>query len=548
MGFRGIIRSIVAGLVLCPIAGWAEDVALIFSESGYNTTSASANEASVSEFRDPLRQAGFRIIEPRTAKAFSMQLAAGQLEKAVANGAVQRLIIIATRPIVNDGRDSWVLSEDGEGASRFSVGSTGISLGALSDLAAQSGAQAVLLTDTAVPRNFRTGAGLKNGPKGIRQDKSVTYVSGPSRGLARALRDSLLNSQMTFAEAAAVAPRNVQYTGFLSDQVGLMTVAGGATSNEDAIEEGFWRAVEALDSVEAMELYIREYPQGTRIKEAQDRIVFLKDEPLRQAQLAEDAINLNRAGRRAIQRNLTLLGFNPRGIDGVFGRGSRAAIAAWQKDNAFPETGYLTSRQVVRLRTQARQEKARQEEEARKKKEQEERRDRAYWRRTGKHGDETGLRNYLARYPNGLFADQANQQLAAIEDIRQQEAAQEERAAYALASDIDTPDSYRGFLSAYPQGAYAKAAQERLDELTFEDQNAAAIARAKSEEKQVAGSFIARQIIEQRLTQVGVDPGAVDGKFTEDTRRAIRQFQETYGLEVTGYVSHQTMVNLVSRR
>ena len=33
--------------------------------------------------------------------------------------------------------------------------------------------------------------------------------------------------------------------------------------------------------------------------------------------------------RRDVQRGLTLLEFDTRGTDGIFGRGSRAAIAAW---------------------------------------------------------------------------------------------------------------------------------------------------------------------------------------------------------------------------
>ena len=42
----------------------------------------------------------------------------------------------------------------------------------------------------------------------------------------------------------------------------------------------------------------------------------------------EQEIGLDRDGRRDVQRWLQALGHDPRGIDGMFGPGSRAAIAA----------------------------------------------------------------------------------------------------------------------------------------------------------------------------------------------------------------------------
>jgi len=64
---------------------------------------------------------------------------------------------------------------------------------------------------------------------------------------------------------------------------------------------------------------------------------------------AEAVLNLSRDQRRAVQSGLTRRGFNTRGVDGIFGRGTRNAIAGWQRANDLNATGYLTGAQFERL-------------------------------------------------------------------------------------------------------------------------------------------------------------------------------------------------------
>jgi len=64
---------------------------------------------------------------------------------------------------------------------------------------------------------------------------------------------------------------------------------------------------------------------------------------------AEAALGLSRQQRAEVQAGLTRRGFDTRGVDGVFGRGTRNAISAWQRANDLSATGYLTSAQVQRL-------------------------------------------------------------------------------------------------------------------------------------------------------------------------------------------------------
>lgn len=65
--------------------------------------------------------------------------------------------------------------------------------------------------------------------------------------------------------------------------------------------------------------------------------------------LTETALELDKAGRIAVQRRLNLLGYNTRGVDGVFGPGTRAGITQWQYKNGMPVTGYLAADQLGAL-------------------------------------------------------------------------------------------------------------------------------------------------------------------------------------------------------
>lgn len=66
---------------------------------------------------------------------------------------------------------------------------------------------------------------------------------------------------------------------------------------------------------------------------------------------AEATLNLSLEDRRAIQSRLTVLGHDTRGVDGVFGSGTRRAIRDWQTGRGYASTGYLTSAQAAELRT-----------------------------------------------------------------------------------------------------------------------------------------------------------------------------------------------------
>ena len=61
---------------------------------------------------------------------------------------------------------------------------------------------------------------------------------------------------------------------------------------------------------------------------------------------AEARLGITRTQRVAVQRELTRLGYNTYGADGVWGRNTRRAIATWQRDRGDTVTGYLTAAQL----------------------------------------------------------------------------------------------------------------------------------------------------------------------------------------------------------
>jgi peptidoglycan hydrolase-like protein with peptidoglycan-binding domain len=53
------------------------------------------------------------------------------------------------------------------------------------------------------------------------------------------------------------------------------------------------------------------------------------------------------------------------------------------------------------------------------------------------------------------------------------------------------------------------------------------------------------QVAEEHLKAFGFDPGSVDGVFTAQTQAAVRAFQATYGLPVSGLLDRATREELL---
>lgn len=75
--------------------------------------------------------------------------------------------------------------------------------------------------------------------------------------------------------------------------------------------------------------------------------ILTPDETLREAQASEQA--LDRDQKRQLQTALQWAGFYNGAIDGLYGRGTRTSMSAWQEANNYTPTGVLTTAQRAAL-------------------------------------------------------------------------------------------------------------------------------------------------------------------------------------------------------
>ncbi|WP_299846887.1 hypothetical protein [uncultured Roseovarius sp.] len=216
------ILTLIGGLAFWPQMALAGDMALVLGDIGQIATLRNETATISADFAGPLREAGFEVVQPKNRSSGNMRLAAQRIEAALGAGEVDRLVIVVMGPIASSARESWALSNGAAGATSLNVGVTGVSLGALSDMASAARGRAVILI--APGRSVTTlGNGLMPGVKDLHLAPDVTYVIGPAASLAGVLSDGLLVAGKSFSEVAGDAPEDVQILGFTSAQVGLMT-------------------------------------------------------------------------------------------------------------------------------------------------------------------------------------------------------------------------------------------------------------------------------------------------------------------------------------
>lgn len=400
---------------------------------------------------------------------------------------------------------------------------------------------------------LRPGLGPVDAPQG------VSVLHGAATDVARFAAEALAEPGRPLQEAVAdyeltlegYAPRDLVL--LRADEVtepAAPEPPAAAAPDSDAAQQRAddlaWRLAQDEDSAEGYRSYLEDFPDGQHARAARQRLTAIEAEPFYQARRNEERLDLSRDERRGIQRDLSILGFDTRGVDGIFGPGSRGAIKGWQADEGVEATGYLTAQQVARIDQQAAARAAELEREAEARRAELEEQDRLYWADMQGRGDEASVRAYLERFPDGLFVDEAREALRRIEEQRAARAAESDRQAWAEAEAGGTVAAYRAYLERFPGGAFSAEAESRVRRLEGESARAGAVAEAREEENAMNLNAVARRLAEARLAQIGLDTGRVDGRFDEDTRRALRRYQETRGLRVSGFLDEQTVVRLLA--
>ncbi len=552
-----MIGKRVTGLAgACLVLVWgamaqAADRALILANANYADAPDLAGARRVGDAAEALRRAGYAVTLGRDRTVAEMRgLLSNLLEE---TGPGDRLVILLAGHFLRTEGRSVLLGVEASAPDLATLGDVALDLAEVLDIAAAFPGAALVGIGTE-PARLTLGPGrIEPGPGALTIPQGVSVVSCDATALARFAAQKLVQQGVSLPELGR-GESGLTLSGYLSANAVFRPVAGtpvpsstpGPSEAERAEEDAAWSRARTAGTIAGYETYLAAWPQGRFAALARSEVERLRADPVVQAEAAETALGLSRDARRTIQRQLSLLGHDPRGIDGLFGPGSRAAITAWQRTQGLRTTGYLDRDQIQRLTAQAERRAAELEAEAAERRAAQEREDRTYWGQTGAAGDEAGLRAYLRRYPDGLFADVATERLAVIEEARREQAATRDRAAWDAARAGDTIASYRGYLADFPQGAFAGEAEARIASLQDVAAGGPDRARAEAAEAALGMNALTRRLVEVRLQGLGYDPGQVDGTFDDRARRAIRRFQTARELSPTGYMDQPTLVALLA--
>lgn len=478
--------TLIAALTGLALPALADDSALLMGVARYDDFRRVGDATEVLDAAEDLREAGYNVSTLANGTARDMR----RLLEAFAGEALDadRLVVALSGRFTTDGTRTWFLAEDANTPTPFGLDDA-ISVDTVMDVLSRTPGQAVLVLGydqdgfSSFGRYLREGVGQLDVPQGV----TVIYgepgriegvltdaVAVPGGDVMAYVRDNRRLNMIGYQPQSLILQPDVPDTA-------LPTIEPSLRS---------WNDAQEANTPVAYRDFIVDNPDSPYAAEARRRLDDLERDPDRLAEITEDGLNLTRNERRAIQRNLTLLEFDTRGVDGIFGPRSRGAIRNWQQENGFAQTSYLTTEQINRLDAQARRRTAEIEAEEERAREEALALDRDYWEETGASGTTAGYRAYLERYPEGIFADQARDALSEAEEANNDRARERERA-----------------LNINP---------------------------------------VLRRLIENRLQQLGFDPGRVDGRFDRDTRRAISRYQAQGNLTATGYIDQPTLARLLA--
>ena len=527
--------------------------ALVIGNSQYSAVQTLFGAQRVAQAASALQAKGFDVALAQDAGARDMREAFGVFAEGLDEDGGP-VVVLLSGAFVHSVNGSYLVPVTG--SSRISATDVliqGFPLdAALAVLSAYQGRAFLVLGETEVDPELGdflfAGVGALDIPQG------VTVLRGPAADVARyASRDLARTGR--FVRRAAIE-YELEVEGFAPHShviVNPEDVAPPRGATEPPLADVFanraaddaaWRLAQEADSAAGYQTYLDGFPAGSHINAARQRLNALNSEPFYRERRTEEDLDLNRNDRRSLQRALTILGYDTRGIDGVFGNGTRGAVRLWQQASGLTQSGYLDTGQINRLLAQAARRAAELEEEERRKQAELEREERDFWQRIQARGEEAGFRQYLQRYPDGRFVNEARAVLKEIDERRAEQAVGQDRRDWSKAAQANTMAAYAAYLKDWPNGAFVEEAKERMALLDRDREKVRNAIQAKREEDAMNLNFVTRQLAEKQLDNLKLKPGKVDGRFDENTRGALRRFQKARGLRVSGFLDEQTMVRL----
>jgi len=505
----------VIGLVgLAPGLAAAADLALVIGNHNYRKApDAESAEIDAREVAEELEQGGYEVMLGIDMKRDEMRRALARFGRRI--GQADRLVIFFSGHALRSDGVTYLAPVDQENDSLVEVMMDGVPLDLILRLAERKAGSAVVFVDAAQYDGFTPTRFAEPGLADINAPRGVMVVSAAAPGRA-IRREDARQSRFGRMVVRRFLDRGTRVSDVVRSLRGPTWVTGSVDPGLVLVPRGRGRYSGSSSSQPGL---------------SDDQI--------------EANLRLDRDKRHEIQEVLNLLGFDTRGVDGVFGPGTRTAIRLWQRSNNLTETGYLTGEQVALLDRQsaeARDAGGRASERDRRRAEAE---DNAFWASTGARGTGDGYRSYLNRYSDGLHADEARQALKQLARTGADPAAERERTVWRAARLSDRPGDYRDYLTRYPSGIWRPEAEARMAEI-----QAGGGGRPEPVDPAVAEADLGlsrndRLSIEQRLQYLGFNPGPQDGFFDDNTRWAIEGYQRSRRLQATGYLDRATVAGIV---